>query len=79
MIHGLASVHPRLREPKTRMLYLTQAELFKALKLTLLGTSSAYYTWDVHSETFLQANTEDKGETLICIDGKDEIVSHRSV
>jgi hypothetical protein len=48
-----------------------------ALKMTILGTSSVFHTWDPLSERFVQAGIEEGKLGLLMIDGKDEVVSQR--
>ncbi|KAG6861911.1 hypothetical protein C0995_009861 [Termitomyces sp. Mi166 len=64
----------RLRDPTIDMMYVTQSNIFNALKMTVLGTSSVYFTWNSATERFVQAGVEDK-TGYILIDGKDEVVS----
>jgi hypothetical protein len=61
------------------MIYVTQSALLRALKLTVLGTSSLLHTWDAKSEKFVQSGIEEGRRALIFVDGKDEVVSARSV
>ncbi|KAF5386245.1 hypothetical protein D9615_002656 [Tricholomella constricta] len=68
-------INLRLRDPSVDMVYVTQGNLLNALKMTVLGTSSVYHTWDVSSERFIQAGLEDKKNGFILMDGKDEVVS----
>ncbi|KAG6832846.1 hypothetical protein H0H87_000200 [Tephrocybe sp. NHM501043] len=65
-------VNLRLRDPAIDMVYVTQNNVLKALKMTVLGTSSVYHSWDPVPERFVQAGVE---TGCILIDGKDEIVS----
>jgi hypothetical protein len=71
------SVHPTLRDPSITMLYVTEAELLKALKMTILGISSVFHTWDSSSERFVQAGIGEGKRGTLMIDGKDEMVSQR--
>jgi hypothetical protein len=71
------SVQPRLNDPSTEMIYVTQTELLNALKMTVLGTSSIFHTWDASKERFVQAGIEEGKQGFLLVDGKDEVVSQR--
>jgi hypothetical protein len=73
----LFSVYPPLRDPSAVIVYVAQSKLLMALKMTILGTSSIFHTWDSSSERFVQAGVEEGKHGLLMIDGKDEVVSRR--
>ncbi|KAF8070027.1 gamma-tubulin complex, DGRIP91/SPC98 component protein [Lyophyllum atratum] len=68
-------VNLRLRDPSVDMVYVTQNNLLKALKMTILGTSSMYHTWDASAERFVQAGLDDGQRGVLLMDGKDEVIS----
>lgn len=61
------------------MVYVAQSSLLNALKMTLLGTSSVYHTWDASTERFVQADLKGEKKGFLLMDGKDEVVSQRYV
>ncbi|KJA27578.1 hypothetical protein HYPSUDRAFT_62653 [Hypholoma sublateritium FD-334 SS-4] len=70
-------VQPRFFHPSDSLLYVTQHQLFRSLKIVVLGFSSPYHVWDPLQERFVQANTgEDGSRGFILVDGKDETVSN---
>jgi len=62
---------PFLSEQSHSYQLLSKHHLFKSLKTTILGTSSALHTWDPATESFIAHRG------LISIDGKNEVVSER--
>ncbi|GLB36953.1 putative spindle pole body component [Lyophyllum shimeji] len=68
-------VNLRLRDPSAEVVYVTQANLLKSLKTTVLGTSSIYHTWDAKAERFVQAGLRDGQRGVLLMDGKDEVIS----
>jgi hypothetical protein len=71
------SVLPRLQNPTTDSVYVSLVDLLQSLKLTVLGTSSTLYIWDMASETFFERGFSNDRKAVIMIDGKDEAVSAR--
>jgi hypothetical protein len=71
------SVHPKFRTPVVEVRYVTQGELFKSLSATILGMSSELYTWDRSLERFVLNRTIAGMESLILLDGKDEVATER--
>ncbi|KAG6828692.1 hypothetical protein H0H92_007054 [Tricholoma furcatifolium] len=72
------NVNLRLRDPAVQMVYVSQSNALNALKMTLLGASSVYHTWNPVLERFTQTGEENERIGYILIDGKDEVVSTRS-
>ncbi|KAG5641756.1 hypothetical protein DXG03_004288 [Asterophora parasitica] len=68
-------VNLRLRDLSVNVVYVTQNNLLNALKMTVLGTSSVYHTWDPSSERFVQACLGDNQKGFLLVDGKDEVIS----
>ncbi|TFK44260.1 gamma-tubulin complex, DGRIP91/SPC98 component protein [Crucibulum laeve] len=68
-------VQPRLQDPGSERVYVTQEELLFSLKMTVLGTSSTLHAWDSRTERFIQARTGDGKSGLLLVDGKDEVIS----
>ncbi|RDB16899.1 Gamma-tubulin complex component 3 [Hypsizygus marmoreus] len=68
-------VNIRLRDPSVEMVYVTQDKLLNALKMTVLGTSSVFHTWDASAERFVQAGLADGQRGFLLMDGKDEVIS----
>ena len=71
------SVFVRVNDPTVARVYVPQTKLLNALKLTILGTSSVFHTWDASTQRFVQANLGDKKNGFLLIDGKDEVISQR--
>ncbi|KAF9467451.1 gamma-tubulin complex, DGRIP91/SPC98 component protein [Collybia nuda] len=68
-------VQARLNDPTKTMVYVTQAELLNALKMTVLGASSIFHVWDASEERFVQSGVEKGNQGFLLMDGKDEVVS----
>ena len=74
---GFCSLCVRVNDPSVERVYVTQPKLLDALKLTILGTSSVFHTWEVSTQRFVQANLGDKKSGFLLMDGKDEVISQR--
>jgi len=70
-------VNPRLYDPSVEMVYVSQNDLLIALKMTVLGTSSIFHTWDASIERFVQSGIGEGKRGFLVIDEKDEVVSQR--
>ena len=74
---GSSSLFVRVNDPTVARVYVSQTKLLNALKLTILGTSSVFHTWDASTQRFVQANLGEKKNGFLLIDGKDEVISQR--
>ncbi|XP_006457353.1 hypothetical protein AGABI2DRAFT_79403 [Agaricus bisporus var. bisporus H97] len=72
-------IHPRLEDPSTRVVYVKQVDLFSSLKMTVLGNSSMYHSWDDETQKFCQIGVQQGERGFLLLDGKDEVVSNRQV
>ncbi|TFK66542.1 gamma-tubulin complex, DGRIP91/SPC98 component protein [Pluteus cervinus] len=69
-------VQTRVQIPGTEVVYVTQAELLAAFRMTVLGTSSLFHVWDAKQERFVQNGAKEGKAVCLLIDGKDEVASN---
>ncbi|KII92345.1 hypothetical protein PLICRDRAFT_172448 [Plicaturopsis crispa FD-325 SS-3] len=68
-------VQPPLHDHNADVIYVSQHNLLRALKMTIVGTSSPFHTWDMKSELFIQVGRSEGKTGIILIDGKDKVIS----
>ncbi|KAF9448213.1 gamma-tubulin complex, DGRIP91/SPC98 component protein [Macrolepiota fuliginosa MF-IS2] len=69
-------VRPHLKDTSTHVVYVNQADLFSSLKMTVLGNSSVFHSWDAKSERFVQTGVGEGERGFLLLDGKDEVISN---
>ncbi|KAL0947566.1 hypothetical protein HGRIS_013655 [Hohenbuehelia grisea] len=72
-------VKPRYYDSTIDRLDVSEDYLTTAMKLTMLGTSSALYSWNAASESFLPSWSRTWTQGTLSIAGKDEVVSESTI
>ncbi|KXN90824.1 hypothetical protein AN958_03478 [Leucoagaricus sp. SymC.cos] len=77
LVYASARHHaqPRMKDISTHIVYTNQADLFSSLKMTVLGNTSIYHSWDAESQRFVQIGVGEKEQGSLLLDGRDEIIS----
>ncbi|THH16575.1 hypothetical protein EW146_g4072 [Bondarzewia mesenterica] len=65
----------RIHDPRIHIVHTSVENLFKSLRLVLIGTSSPLYTWNPIPETFVLTDIEDGKKGAVVIEGRDDIIS----
>ncbi|KAJ3560581.1 hypothetical protein NP233_g10743 [Leucocoprinus birnbaumii] len=68
-------VQPLVKDSRTHIVYTNQTDLFSSLKMTVLGNSSIYHSWDADLQRFVQTGVKEGGRGFLLLDGKDEVIS----
>ncbi|KAF5351850.1 hypothetical protein D9756_007722 [Leucocoprinus leucothites] len=71
-------VQPRMKDSSTHIMYTNQRDLFSSLKMTVLGNTSIYHSWDAALQRFVQARVKEGERGILLLDGMDEVISDRS-
>jgi len=66
-----------MRDPSTHVVYTKQSDLFLSLKMTVLGNSSIYHSWNADLQRFVQTGVKEGESGFLFLDGKDEVISNR--
>jgi len=66
-----------MRDSSTHIVYTKQSDLFLSLKMTVLGNSSIYHSWNADLQRFVQVGVKEGESGFLFLDGKDEVISNR--
>ncbi|PFH53725.1 hypothetical protein AMATHDRAFT_187068 [Amanita thiersii Skay4041] len=65
---------PNSKNQGVDKIYLNHEEFLLTLRVTALGTSSVYHTWDPIQERFIYAKSSEGIQGYLVIDGADEVI-----